>query len=82
MATGPVAGQRQGRILARGDDQVHLGRQVLEQKGETRVDRVTAGQVKVVQHQDDFVAEERDLVEQARQHGFHGRRLGRLQLRQ
>ena len=39
LAAAAQPGQRQLRILARGDDQPHLGWQVLEQEGERSVNR-------------------------------------------
>ena len=42
------------RILAGGDDQVHLGRQMLEQKGEGFVNRFGIKHVIVVKDEDEI----------------------------
>ena len=52
LAPGAQPGQGQGRILAGGDDQVHLRRQVLEQKGESVVDGLGIDQVVVIEDED------------------------------
>ncbi len=54
-----MPGQRQRRILAGGDDQVHLRRQVFEQKGQDvvdgcrRINRSGVNHVVVVQDEDE-----------------------------
>ena len=60
------------RIFTGGDDQVHLRRQVLEQKGEGLVNRFGIDHVVVVQDEDEIVREGGDLVEQGGQDRFGG----------
>ena len=79
LAPGAQPGQGQLRVLAGGDDQVHLRRQVLEQKGEGLVHRFGVDQVVVVQDEDEVSGHGGDLVEQGRQDRFDGRRLGGLE---
>src|SRR5512135_1177647 len=57
-------------ILSAGDDQVHLWRQVLDQKGEGLVNRSSIDYVVVVKHKDEVVREGGDLIEQSRQYRF------------
>ena len=73
LAPGAQAGQGQLWVLAGGDDQVHLRRQVLEQKGEGIVDRSGIDHVVVVKDEDEIVRDGGDFVEQGRQDRF-GRR--------
>ena len=54
LAPGAQPGQRQRRILAGGDDQVHLRRQVFEQKGQGLVDRLGINDVVVVEDEDEL----------------------------
>ena len=75
LAPGAVASQGELRILTGGDDQVHLGRQVVEQKGEGLVNRCGINQVVVVQDEDKIVRDGGDFIEQGRQQRFGGRRL-------
>ena len=51
-------------ILTGGDDQVHLGRQVHEQKDERLVNRLGIDHVVVIQDEDEIVREGDDLIEQ------------------
>ena len=67
LAPGAQAGQGELRILAGGDDQVQLRRQVLEQKGEGIVNRLGIDHMVVVEDEDERVREGGDLVEQGRQ---------------
>ena len=60
-------------ILTRGDDQVHLGRQVLEQKGEDLVNRFGINHMVVIQDKDEIVRDGGDFIEQGCQNRF-GRR--------
>ena len=62
-------------ILAGGDDQVHLWRQVFEQKGEGLVDRFGINHVVVVKHEDEALREGGEFVDQSRQQRFGRRRL-------
>ena len=66
-------------ILTGGDDQVHLRRQVLEQKGEGIVNRFGIDHVVVVKDEDEIVRDGGDFVEQGRQNRFGGRRLRGLE---
>ena len=67
--------QRQRRILAGGDDQVHPRRQVLKQKGHGTVNRFGIKNVVVVKDEDEAVREGGELVDQGRQQRFGWRRL-------
>ena len=51
LATGAQAGQRQRRVDPGRDDQVHLGRQVLQKIRQRIVDGLGLDQVVVIQHQ-------------------------------
>ena len=66
-------------ILTGGDDQVHLRRQVLEQKGEGMVNRFGINHVVVVQDEDEIVRDGGDFIEQGRQNRFGWRWLRRLE---
>ncbi|MEZ4621550.1 MAG: hypothetical protein R2867_39450 [Caldilineaceae bacterium] len=68
MAAEAIASQGQIRILAGGHHHMHLGRQVIEQKGESGVDRWGIKNVIVIQHQDKGVRDRGEFIEQARQH--------------
>ena len=57
-------------ILTGGDDQVHLRRQVLEQKGEGIVNRFGINHMVVVKNQDKIVRDGGDFIEQGRQNRF------------
>ena len=72
-------GQRQRRILAGGDDQVHPRRQVLKQKGHGTVNRFGIKNVVVVKDKDETFREGGDLVDQGRQKRFGWRRLRGLE---
>jgi hypothetical protein len=54
-------------ILASGDDQLHVWRQMLEQKGEGFVNRFGIKNVVVVKDEDEMVRDGGDLVEQGYQ---------------
>ena len=58
------AGQGEMGILPAGDDQVHLWRQVLEQKGEGFVNRFGINHMIVVQDKDEIVRGGGDFIEQ------------------
>ena len=79
MAPGAVAGQGQGWVLAGGDHQVHLRRQVIEQKGEGLVDWFRIDHVVIIQDQDEMVRDGGDFIEQGCQDRFDGRRLRGLE---
>ena len=57
-------------ILTGGDDQVHLRRQVLEQKGKGFVNRFGINHMVVIQDQDEAVRNGGDFIEQGRQNRF------------
>ena len=67
LASGAQSGQGQRGILAGGDDQVHLGRQVLDQEGQRIVDRLGVEDVVVVENEHDIARDGGDVVEQGRQ---------------
>ena len=79
LASGAQSGQGQRGILAGGDDQVHLGRQVLDQEGQGIVDRPGVEDVVVVENEDDVARDGGDVVEQGRQRRFGRRGLRRLE---
>src|SRR3990172_4886909 len=66
-------------ILTGGNDQVHLWRQMLEQKGEGLVNRFGINKMVVVKDEDEIIREGGDLVEQDRQNRFNWRWLRRLE---
>ena len=61
--------------LTGGDDQVHLWRQVFDQKGEGLVDRFGINHVVVVKHEDEALRDGGEFVDQGRQQRFGRRRL-------
>ena len=79
LAPGAQPGQGEVRILAGGNDQVDMGRQMLEQKGEGVVDRFGLNHVVIVEHEDEAALETGDFIEQGGQHRFRRRRLGGLE---
>ena len=79
LAARPQPGQRQRRVLAGGDHQVHRRRQMLEQKGEGVVDGFGVDEVVVIEHQDEAVRDGGDLIEQGRQNRLDGGRLRGLE---
>ena len=68
------------RILAGGYDQVHLWWQVLEQKGESIINRFGINSVVVVKDEDEIVRDDDDLIEQGRQNRFSWRWLRGLDI--
>ena len=74
-----MPGQGQLWILTGGDDQVHLRRQVLDQKGEGVVNRFGLNQVVVVKDEDEAFRDGGDLVDQGRQKRIGWRWLGGLE---
>ena len=66
-------------ILTGGNDQVHLWRQVLEQKGEGLVNRFGINNVVVVKDEDEIVRDGGDFIEQGCQNRFDGRWLRGLE---
>ena len=70
------AGQRQGGIFTSGNDQVHLGRLVLQEKGELLVDGQRLDQVVVIEDEHEGLWADRDIVDQAGEQCLRWRRLG------
>ena len=67
-------------ILPRGDDQVHLGRLVLEQKGEgLRDTRFGINRMVVVKDENEIIRDGGDFIEQGCQKQFGRRRLRGLE---
>ena len=66
-------------ILTGGNDQVHLWRQVLEQKGEGIVNRFGINHMVVVQDKDEMVRDGGDFIEQGCQNRFGWRLLWGLE---
>ncbi len=66
LAASAQMGQGELRIFAGGDDQVHLGRHVLEQKGEGRVNGWGFDNVVVIEDEAEIVWERRDVVDEGR----------------
>ena len=79
LAARAEPGQGQRRILTGGDDQVHLRRQVFQQKGEGLVHRFGINHVVVVKDEDEAFREGGELVDQGRQQRFGWRRLRGLE---
>ncbi len=75
LSPGAQPRQRKLRILVCGDDQVHLGRQVIEQKSKGLVNDFGIDNVVVVKNKDKIVWSRGDIVEQCRQNRLKGRRL-------
>ena len=81
LAARPQSGQRQGRVGAGADHQVHLRGKVRQEEPDVRRDRVAVGQVVVVEHQVDAHGHGSQLVEERGEDRLH-RRLRRLEDRQ
>ena len=79
LAASAQARQRQGRVFARGDHQVQLRRQALDQEGQGIVHGGVVHQVVVIQHQDQAPLGGGQVIEQGGQQRFGRRRLGRTQ---
>ena len=79
LAPGAQLCQGERWILAGGDNQVHLRRQVLHQKAKRLVHRRGINHVIIVQRQGESIREGCDLVEQGYQQRFDGRRLRLLE---
>src|SRR5262249_31959937 len=79
LATGAQPGERQLWIFTSGDDQVHLRRQVLDQKGEGIVNRFRIDNVVVVKDEGKVIRQGGDFIEQRCQDRFGRCRLRRLQ---
>ena len=79
LAPGAQPGQGQRGILTGGDDQVQLGRQVLDQEGQGIVDRPGVEDVVVVEDEHDIARDGGDVVEQGRQRRLGWRGLRRLE---
>ena len=65
LASRAQPGQRQSRVGARGDDDVHLRGQVVEQEDHAFVDVRTLEHVVVVEHQRHVVGHGAELVDHA-----------------
>ena len=70
------AGERQRRVGAGGERELHRPRQVAEQEGQRRVHELVAQQVVVVEHEHDRLGQRRELVDQPRQDDLDQRRPG------
>ena len=75
LASGAQSRQGQRGILAGGDDQVHLGRQVRDQEGQRIVHRPGVEDVVVVEDEHDVARDGGEVVEQGREYRFEWRRL-------
>ncbi len=64
LAPGAQAGQGQRWVFTGGDDQVHLRRQVLEQKGEGLVNRFGINHMVIIQDEDEIVRDGGNFIEQ------------------
>ena len=67
LPTRPQPRQRQRRVGAGADDQVHLRREVLEEERHARLDLRTLGEVVVVEHEIHVLGQDAELVENRRQ---------------
>ena len=72
LSTAAQASERQLGVFAGGDDEVHLGGQMLEQEGEGLVNRWRFDEVVVVEDEDEVVGDGGDVVEQGGEHCFGG----------
>ncbi len=81
LSTGAQAGQGKLRILAGRNDQMHLGGQMLEQKGERVVNSPGINQMIVVKDEDEGILDGGDVIQQRCQNRFGGWRLGGLEPR-
>ena len=70
LPPGTQASQRQGRVLAGGNDQMQLRRRVLENKREGLVNRRRFDDVVVVEDEDRLAGELRNLIQQDGQNGL------------
>ena len=78
LPAGAQARQPQDRIGAGGQAQVHLWRQMVEQKGERLVNRRGLDHVVIVEDEHQAIRKARDLVEQSGQDRFDVDLSGRL----
>jgi hypothetical protein len=72
LIAGTQARDRQRRVFTGGDDQMHLGRQVVDDKGKRLINRLCINKVIVIQNEEKAIGHCRDLVEQSSQNGFDG----------
>ena len=79
LSPGPQAGDGQGRVLPRQNDQVNLGREMVQQKGQLVVNGWGVDDVIVVEGQDDGDRNGGDVVDQCRQGDLGLGWLGRLE---
>ena len=79
VSTSTESGQRQWWVGARGDRQVHVGRQVIEQERDPLVHLWGLDHVVVVEHQQQAAASGGELVEQGRQDRLDRRSLRGLE---
>ncbi|MCQ3939406.1 MAG: hypothetical protein DPW18_20535 [Chloroflexi bacterium] len=70
--------QREGRVLARRHNQMHLRRQMFDEKRERVVNVGRINEVIIVQNEGKFIEGLNDLVNQGDQQTFEGGRLRRL----
>ena len=67
----------QGRVDAARDDEVHVGRQVLEQESDYLVDALGIDHVVVIENYADLSRKIGEFIDEGAKHRFHPRRLGR-----
>ena len=75
VAAGAQPGKGEVRVLTRGDDQMQLRGQVIDQKRESVVHRLRIDHVIIVQDEDETIRDGGHFVEQGRQHHLGGRGL-------
>ena len=78
MAPGAQPGQRERRILAAGNDQPELRRQMIDKEGQRLVDRRGLDHVIIVEDEH-RIAQRGEIVQQRRQQHIGRRRLRRVQ---
>ena len=75
LATRAPPAQRPGRVGPAGDDQVHMRRLILQQKGQRIVDLRIGDFVQVVEDENERLGDLDEFVDQAAEECLHGRRL-------
>ena len=69
LTTCAQPGEREKWVRARGEDQVEVGRQMIERKEQPFVDGLFRDEMEVIQDQDDFPVKLHDHIEQSHQNG-------------
>jgi hypothetical protein len=78
LAPAPETRQGKRRVRASGDNQVHIGGQVIEEKADRAVNLLAADDVVVIQHEEKRLGKLRYLVDERYHHRLEGRWLWSL----